>query len=264
MDLFKNNTVINWHDHVWLNEKGELDESRCELTVKAAYDTYMDLIVSSLPILGGNPTPEEFKHCNNIQYEATRRYPKMMKGMAFVNPGYVKESLDEIDRCINEFGFIGIKLYNQYHISNPVVRDVIEKCIKLDIPILEHAAKLNFEPELQPFTSNGEHFAKVATMYPEGVFIHAHIGGGGDWQWTLKAIEKFPNIYLDISGSVCDEGIIEEATSYLGSKRLLFGTDMSFSSSIGKMLGANISYNDKVEILNNKKFERYLVKRGER
>lgn len=60
------------------------------------------------------------------------------------------------------------------------------------------------------------------------------------------------------------EEIIEEATSYLGSKRLLFGTDMSFSSSIGKMLGANISYKDKVEILNNKKFERYLVKRGKR
>ncbi|MBN2853393.1 MAG: amidohydrolase family protein [Clostridia bacterium] len=260
MDLFKNNTVINWHDHVWPDENNKLDEKRLYLMMKSFHDTYMDLIVCSNPVLRGNPTPEEFIHCNNLQYEAITKYPKEMKGMVFVNPGYMKESLNEIDRCVNELGFIGVKLYNQYHISSPVVRDIIEKCIRMDIPILEHAAKLNHGAALQPYTSNGLHFAKVAEQYPEGVFIHAHIGGGGDWQWTLKAIEDFSNIFIDISGSVCDEDIIEQSVSHLGAKRILFGTDMSFSASIGKMLGADIKETEKIEILNNKAFEKYIMR----
>jgi hypothetical protein len=39
---------------------------------------------------------------------------------------------------------------------------------------------------------------------------------------------------------------------------VLFGTDGSFSQGIGKLLAANISEKDKIEILNNTKFSRYL------
>ena len=152
----------------------------------------------------------------------------------------------------------GIKLYNQFLISDPVVSKVIEKCIRLDIPVLEHAAKLSHGQELQPYTSHGTHFAITAERYPEAVLVRAHIGGGGDWQWCLKSIREYPNIFIDISGSVCDEGMIEGAVASFGSKRILFGTDMSFSSSIGKLTGANISWDDKIEILNNKRFAKYL------
>lgn len=152
----------------------------------------------------------------------------------------------------------GIKLYNQYFISDPVVRPVIEKCIELDIPILSHAGKLNTVPNPQPTISDGTHFAEAARNYPEAVFVYGHIGGGGDWQWSLKAIADYPNVYADISGSVYDEGIIEQAVSYLGAGRLLFATDGSFSQGIGKLLGANISQEDKITILNNPAFARYL------
>lgn len=261
MELFKNNKVINWHEHVWPDSNGKLDEKQCDLLVESAYRTYMDALVCSLPVMGGNPTPQEVRACNDIVAEAMKKYPEMIKGFAFVNPGYVKEALDEIDRCINELGMIGIKLYNQYFISDPVVHSVIEKCIDLDIPILEHAGKLNFEPEGQPFISDGTHFANVAVEYPEAIIIQAHIGGGGDWQWSLKAIADCPNIFTDTSGSVCDEGLMEEVVRQLGADRVLFGTDGSFSAGIGKMLNACISEQDKVKILNNQRFERYL-KRG--
>ena len=175
-----------------------------------------------------------------------------------MNPGYSREAVAEIERCVNELGMIGIKLYNQYFISDPVLHPVIEKCIELGIPILEHAGKQMSLPVDQPFISDGTHFAKVAEKYPEAVIIMAHIGGGGDWQWSLKAIADCPNIYTDISGSVYDEGIIEQTVSYLGAERVLFGTDGSFSQGIGKILAANISEKDKIEILNNTRFSRYL------
>lgn len=263
MNLFRDNTVINWHEHVWFDANGELDYARLEKTVEAANSTYMNKIVCSLPVLKSDVPPELFKKCNNIVHKAMKMYPGIIEGMAFVNPGYEEESLEEIDRCINDLGMIGIKLYNQFLISNPIVNKIIEKSIKLDIPILEHAAKLSHGQELQPFTSHGTHFAITAKRYPEAVIIRAHIGGGGDWQWCLKSIAPFPNIFIDISGSVCDEGMIEGAVKAFSAKRILFGTDMSFSSSIGKITGARISLEDKLEILNNTRFSRYL-NRGDR
>lgn len=258
MDIFKENKVINWHEHVWFDDNGVFDRPRLDRMVEAAYETNMDKLVCSLPILEPKVPPELFKKCNDTIYQAMKLYPDMIMGFAFVNPGYVKEAEYEIDRCINELGMIGVKIYNQYLISDPVVSNVIEKCAKLDIPLLEHAAKLCFEQYKQPSTSNGEHFAIVAKRYPDSVIIRAHIGGGGDWQWTLKSIKNYPNIFIDISGSVCDEGMIEGAVKAFGVERILFGTDMSFSSSIGKLVGAKISKEDKIEILNNKRFEKYL------
>jgi predicted TIM-barrel fold metal-dependent hydrolase len=258
LKLFECNKVVNWHEHVRDNNRGQLDEEQCDFLVEAAKRAYMDVLVVSRPISGGSPTPEMFRAKNNVVAAAMKRYPQIIKGMAYVNPGYMKESLYEIDRCIKELGMTGIKLYNQYFISDPVVRPVIEKCIELDIPILSHAGKLNTVPNPQPTISDGTHFAEAARNYPEAVFVYGHIGGGGDWQWSLKAIADYPNVYSDISGSVYDEGIIEQAVSYLGAGRLLFATDGSFSQGIGKLLGANISQEDKITILNNPAFARYL------
>lgn len=259
LKLFKENKVVNWHEHVWLDDKGKLDEKKCDLLVESAGKTYMDKLVVSSPIGRGiNPSPDTVSKHNDIVAEAMRRHAGVIKGFAFINPGYAKEALYEIDRCVNDLGMIGVKLYNQYFISDPVVRSVIEKCIELDLPILEHAGKLNYEPQSQPFLSDGTHFAKISPEYPEAVIIQAHIGGGGDWQWSLKAIADCPNIFTDTSGSVCEEGLIEQTVKYLGVDRVLFGTDESISAGIGKILSAKISEQDKVKILNNAKFERYL------
>ncbi|HCS72655.1 MAG TPA: amidohydrolase [Clostridiales bacterium] len=258
MKLFKDNKVVNWHEHVWDDDDGKFDAQQSDLLVESARRAYMDVLVCSLPVSGGSPDPDVIRRKNNIIAEAVDRHPNIIKGMAFVNPGYSREAVAEIERCVNELGMIGIKLYNQYFISDPVLHPVIEKCIELDIPILEHAGKQMSLPVDQPFISDGTHFAKVAEKYPEAVIIMAHIGGGGDWQWSLKAISDCPNIYTDISGSVYDEGIIEQTVSYLGAERVLFGTDGSFSQGIGKILAANISEKDKIEILNNTRFSRYL------
>lgn len=259
MDLFKKNKVVNWHEHVWFKPgTRELNVEQCDQLVQYASEVGMDILVCSLPIAGGMPTPEDIKLCNDAVYQAMKRHPKVIKGLAFINPGYTREALDEIDRCINELGMIGVKLYNHYFASDPVVRPIIEKCIDLDIPMLWHAGKLTVNPESQPFLSNGEHFAKVAQAYPEAVILHGHIGGGGDWQWSLKAMADYPNIFTDISGSVHDTRIMETTYKMMGADRMLFATDGSFASGIGKILGADIPKEDKIKILNNPRFERYL------
>lgn len=86
----------------------------------------------------------------------------------------------------------------------------------------------------------------------------AHIGGGGDWEWSLKAIADYPNVYTDMSGSVYDDQMLERAVEIIGAERILFGTDGSFSACIGKMLACNLTQEEKATILNNPDFEPYL------
>ncbi len=154
-----------------------------------------------------------------------------------------------------------LSFITQYYICDPIQYPIIDICCELDVPLLVHAGKLKYRPESEPYISDGTHFALISEVYPQASIIMAHIGGGGDWQWSLKAIAKHPNILIDISGSVVDEGIIEESVKYLGADRILFGTDWSWSGCIGKMLGADISTKDKIKILGANDFKKYLEKR---
>jgi len=71
------------------------------------------------------------------------------------------------------------------------------------------------------------HFAELARRYPEAMIICAHICGGGDWEWTIKALRNAPSVFIDTSGSVTDFDTVDMAVQILGADRILFGCDMS-------------------------------------
>jgi hypothetical protein len=81
------------------------------------------------------------------------------------------------------------------------------------------------------------------------MLICGHVGGGGDWQWTIKALRNAPTVCLDTSGSVVDDGIVEMAVRVLGTDRVLFACDNSMTAGMGKMIGADLPEADKQKIL---------------
>jgi predicted TIM-barrel fold metal-dependent hydrolase len=81
------------------------------------------------------------------------------------------------------------------------------------------------------------------------MLICAHICGGGDWEWTIRALRHAPGVYLDLSGSVTDDGVVELAARMLGTERLLFGCDMSMTASVGRLRGADLAPADRRKIL---------------
>lgn len=264
MRLFYDNTVINWHEHVWETTPGVMNRVACDNLVSAAKETGMDALLCSCPVTSDRFCPPERQRiANDVIIEAMKLYPDIIRGMCFVNPGIGDASVDEIERCVTEHGMVGIKMYHQYFIQDPVQFKIIEKCIDLDIPILVHAGKLCFDPLSQPHVSDGTHFAQIAKRYPEANIIMAHITGGGDWEWSLKAIEHCPNIVTDLSGSVCDCDAVEQTVRYLGADRVLWGTDGSVSAGIGKIIGADIPEEDKKKILSGASYKRFL-ERGRR
>jgi predicted TIM-barrel fold metal-dependent hydrolase len=194
-------------------------------------------------------TPESFRQCNQWTADAVRRFPGRIRGYCFVNPGYTRESLDEIERCVVDRNFVGVKLYNDYRADEPVLFPIVELAIRLGVPILQHGGHTSWLEVPQPRISDAGHIGILARRYPEAMLICAHVAGGGDWEWTISALRASPTVFLDTSGSVVDAGVVERAVRLLGADRLLFGCDMSLTASIGRIRGAEITGDDRRKIL---------------
>ena len=265
MKLFYENPVVSWHEHIWYEGNDLTKISR------RSYEHFenmqilgFDRIVISRPIVyDRHCSPCDFIAVNELVRMFVAEFCDKTYAAVFVNPGFVKESVMEIERRVVGDGFVAAKLMHQYFVDDPTVFPVVEKCIDLDIPIILHQGHSVDKETLngQPRLSDGIHIANLAKRYPEATLLMAHIGGGGDWQWSLKAIMDCPNVFADIGGSVYDRNLLEEANRYICSDRLLFGTDGMYSSCVGKILGAQIPEEDKKKILSGAVFERFLERR---
>jgi uncharacterized protein len=211
--------------------------------VRACDRLGIEKICCSTPITGGElASPEVVRACNDAVLEGMRQFPTRILGYCFVQPGNGRAALDEIDRCLDA-GMAGVKLYNQFRYSDPVVFPVAERCIARGVPFLGHSSHTT-DPvlrEAQPNASNGADFCALARRYPELLLIMAHINGGGDWEYGIKLLRDCRTVYLDTSGSVINDRTIELAVRELGHERVLFGTDTSMEGGVGKILSADLT-----------------------
>lgn len=251
--------VIDCHAHLTHHGNPRWEETDRQL-IDAADRLGIDQLCCSLLSTRRPASPEDFRQCNDWAAEAMRRYPGRILCYCFVNPGHGREARQEIERCVEKLGFIGVKLYNDYLATEPVVWPVVEQAIALRVPILHHAGHTYWLSEPQPRISDGGTFAELARRYPEAMLICAHVAGGGDWEWTVKALRNAPSVYLDTSGSVPDEGVIEMGVRTLGAARLLFGCDMSMTAGVGRMRAAVLNDTDRGAILGGN-MQRILARR---
>jgi predicted TIM-barrel fold metal-dependent hydrolase len=251
--------VIDAHAHLYHHSRPTWREDDRRV-IDAADKLGIDQLCCSILPPQRPATLEAFRESNEFVSEAMARFPGRVLGYCFVNPGH-KEALDEVRRSVEDRGFIGVKLYNDYRANEPVVFPLVELTIELRVPILHHAGHTSWLPSPQPRISDAGHFAELSSRYPEATIICAHIAGGGDWEWTIKTLRGAPRVYLDTSGSVIDEGVVEMAVRLLGAERLLFACDQSFTASVGRIRGAEISESDRRKIL-GANMQRILSRRG--
>ena len=129
--------VIDCHSH--LSFRKSPDEPGNDLEVLDAADRLgIDQLCCS--ILCERPASVEgFRACNAALAAAIKRHPDRLLGYCYVNPEHGREALDEIRRCMNEDGFIGVKLYNERVCTDPIVAPIVELAIELGAVILHHA-----------------------------------------------------------------------------------------------------------------------------
>ena len=236
---------IDIHNHVSAGKEGHLDRPRAEALLEGAARLGIQRLCVSLPLTAEQPTPEEVRRANDVVLEAMAANERFI-GFCFVNPGYAREAVAEIERCVVCGGMRGIKMYHQYLVCDPAQTTVMERAAELGVPVLMHAGKVmdTVTRRLQPRLSHAEHFVRAAALFPRTTLIQGHIGGGGDWEWNLRHLERRPGVYLDISGSVVDAGIVARTVAALGVEHVLFATDGALEEGVGKTLAAGLSDED--------------------
>ncbi len=235
---------LDAHNHVMVPvQEPNADWTPVEKMVEAAERLGIEKLCCSRPVTGGVTAGiETVREYNDSILAAMKRYPDRIAGFCFVQPGNGPAALDEIERCLDQ-GMIGIKLYNQFKFSDPIVYPVAERCIDRKIPFLGHSGHVTDALTLakQPKISDSLDFCQLSRRYPELLLIMGHVNGGGDWEWAIKGLRDCPNVYLDTSGSVQENDTIEMCVRELGHKRLLFATDQSMEGGVGKILSAQIT-----------------------
>jgi len=240
---------IDSHEHVDLYHGGP------EVQIDYADRLGIEKLIISKPVATQTGSPEEFREANDDVLRAMKLYPRRIMGQVTLNPAYRKESLEEIRRCTDQ-GMVGIKVYYQVKLNDPLFYPIIEKSIDLKMLILMHANcqlgmggyRMKYDTHLNPNTSLPEDFVEAAKRYPEAIFQYAHTGGGGDWEYACKSFKDYPNIYVDTSGSNNEANMIDFALKYMGEDRLFFGTDSSYYQGVGNILSSELNEVQKKKI----------------
>ena len=196
-------------------------------------------------------TVEECREYNRWIAGYVEEHPDLFYGWARVEPRLGEAGADEFRRAVREDGLIGLKHHSHNTSMSPAdprFEPFIEAAVEMDVPVIEHVVQRLPRDERDPNEAYSEDTVTVCERHPDLKFVAAHIGGGGDWEYRIKNIRHLENAYLDISGTNCDRGMIETAHEYLGPERLVWGSDNVLIPDIGKLVGADIPAEDKVEI----------------
>ncbi|RKY63159.1 MAG: hypothetical protein DRP99_04590 [Candidatus Latescibacterota bacterium] len=236
--------IVDFHVHITRN----LDD--CGRVLESARRCGVEVICASSLGDDGylrNPTPEQFRSANDYVLEAMERFPGRIVGFCYLNPNYPEESLREMERCVAR-GMKGAKLWIACKASDPKVYRLVEKALKLNIPVLQHS--FNKATGNLPQESGPEDVAELARRFPEAKIVMAHLFGNG--RRGIAEVADLKNVYVDLCGSEPEAGLTEYAVEELGAGRLLFGSDApgrDFSVQMGKVLGASIGEEEKERIL---------------
>lgn len=150
---------------------------------------------------------------------AARKYPDRFIGFAIINPLKGEKAVEELTRYVKELGIKGLKLHpfaQCYAPYLPFVHPLVERAIKLKIPVMVHSGT---PPHSEPFQ-----IAMLADTFPEATIIMAHMGLSETYAADARyAAKKYDNIFLETS--CLPAGYVKKAIMDIGAERVIYGSD---------------------------------------
>jgi predicted TIM-barrel fold metal-dependent hydrolase len=218
--------IIDAHNHL-------LDEPARQLALMD------DAGIEAALIMGSPRTGEKG---NRALVKACRKHPHRFIGGAYYDPREGKKAIRKLKRYHGE-GLPVVKLFPNlgYFPDDEKVRPFFEKVAGLGMAVLSHCgwlggsgAKMRHEPWAAYYSHPGR-FEKVIRLFPETVFIMAHMGGIAGFLESVMLATRTPNTYID-----CSPGqglnVLEFAPHIAGAvppTKLLWGADsLSFDAFI--------------------------------
>jgi hypothetical protein len=180
------------------------------------------------------PSPADVTFGNDEMLAVQRQEGDRVRTYVTVNPNDERHALGEIDRCLAQ-GAIGIKLAASRRADDPLLDPIAEEAARRGVPVLQHVWQHRRRDWPGQEASDGVELARLAVRHPNVPFILAHIGGGGDWQHTLPALAEVPNVYVDLSGSGVDRGMLDRTVAAVGPARIVWGSDLTMETGLAKL-----------------------------
>ncbi|MBA7691872.1 hypothetical protein ES703_100427 [subsurface metagenome] len=252
--------IIDTHCHVW-DEESISDELRGILIATAEKHNFdLSLILNATPKRLIKEMDEagidkavilaldyEYLFRGNISYKEyndkvagyVKDFPDRLIGLAGIDPRRGKEAIQELERCIGELGFAGVKLWPLmgFYPDDPKFYPFYERVEELGAVILCHTGSGPQKTYLK--YCRPAYVDTVAVDFPKIKIMMAHMGD----PWTNEAMtvaSKNPNVYIDISAwepvfkfdpSTFFQTLVQ-AKMTCGINKILFGTDWPLFSPI--------------------------------
>lgn len=180
------------------------------------------------------PSPDDVRYGNDFLLALQQRHPDRIRGYVAVNPNYTAHAEAEIRRGLDA-GMIGIKLAASRRANDVLLDPICRLAAARGVPVLQHIWQRRTQEYVGQEASDAVELGELAARHPSVHFLLAHIGGGGDWLHSLAAVRDISNIYIDLSGSGVDGGMLERCADAVGAERLLWGCDLTIDTGLAKL-----------------------------
>jgi len=225
-----------YHDRTLRADWRERNASRLRAGERIGITTHVASILGSFGRTSPTyfPSPADLEYGNNALIGLEHTHPDRIRGYVTVNPNYAAHARVEIQRGLAA-GMIGIKLAASRRASDPLLDPICELARERGVPVLHHVWQHRRRDWPGQEASDAVELCALAARHPDVRFILAHIGGGGDWQHSLAALARVPNVAVDLSGSGVDGGMLESCLAAVGVERLVWGTDLTMDTGWAKL-----------------------------
>jgi uncharacterized protein len=162
-----------------------------------------------------------------------------VRAWAAVNPNDTSFALAELERCRRR-GAIGLKLAAARRATASLLDPLLLYAKDHHWPVLHHAWQRRPSSVAGQDPSDAIDLCALSARHPGVAIFLAHIGGGGDWSHTLAAVRDVPDVYLDLSGSGVDRGMLDQALEAVGAARLVWGADLTLDTGLAKLWALDV------------------------
>ena len=157
---------------------------------------------------------------HNVIADFSKEMPGRIFGMANPNPHLPRDDYcRELERCIKDLGFVGVKLQTLGHGVDPnksAGRNVFEAASDLSVPVMVHTG--TGIPRSLPSA-----LIPTAKDFPDLKIVLAHCGGSMFAGEAALAARLCPNMYLETSW--LPGFVTRRFCRALGADRIMFGSD---------------------------------------
>jgi predicted TIM-barrel fold metal-dependent hydrolase len=233
--------LIDVHAHFYHDRSGRanwqaLNASRLAAGERIGVSWHVASVLGSWGLTSPTyfPSPADLEYGNGWLHELTRAHPGRVRAYVAVNPNFTEDAIRRIEDG-QRAGMVGVKLAASRRADDPLLDPVCEAAGRRHFPVLHHVWQHRRQEWPGQEASDAVELCRLAGRHPAVHFILAHIGGGGDWSHSLRAVRSHTNVLVDLSGSGADGGMLEQTVRAVGVERLLWGADVTLCTGWAKL-----------------------------